>query len=246
MDWKNYTWINEDRLYAPKRKVNNRRSHFHPHIIGSFYSVKNKRPVAYESLPERIFYYYLEIDTEVIRYYVQPIEVPVFDGKEEWIHVPDVLAFKQRCNPLLYQVKLEPEATHNEHVELCNRYCRAVALEQSWEYNVIYPKQLPEDVQYNLKLLKGFLKERKYYSQWIEMVTYRLRCIESCSIEYLASTFINTFDPLLIKPLIFHLIANGTFLTDVTVRISSQSIVTFNAQIRSPFSHLEGGTMYGV
>ncbi|MFF2018926.1 hypothetical protein [Paenibacillus sp. NPDC058177] len=246
MEWENRTWVNEDVLYSPKRKVNNRRSHFYPHIIGSFYSTKNLKPVAYESLSERMFYYYLEIDTEVKRYYVQPIEVPVFDGKEEWIHVPDVLVYKQRFNPLLYQVKLEPETTQNDNVELCNRYCRAVALEQNWEYDVVYPMQLPKDVQYNLKLLKSFLKERKYYPQWTEKVTYRLRCIESCSIEYLASSFINTIDPLFIKPLIFNLIAKGIFFADITERISSQSIIILNSQNLSSLKSLEGGNMYGV
>ncbi|WP_342478986.1 hypothetical protein NYE24_14625 [Paenibacillus sp. FSL H7-0350] len=246
MEWENHVWNNEDMLFSPKRKVNNRRSHFHPHIIGSFFSVKNGRPVEYESLSERLFYYYLELDTEVIRYYVQPVEVPVYDGKEEWIHVPDVLVFKKRLNPLLYQVKLEPEATLDEHVELCNRYCRAYVLEKGWEYQVIYPKQLPQAISYNLKLLKGFLKERKYYLRWCELVTYRLRCIESCSIEYLASTFTDTSDPLLIKPLIYHLIAKGIFMADVNERITSQSQITFNSQTNAPFIGIHGGALYGV
>ncbi|WP_025693121.1 PDDEXK family nuclease [Paenibacillus zanthoxyli] len=242
MEWKNRIWVNEDNLYSPKRKVNNRRSHFHPHIIGSFFSQKNLRPVEYESLSERLFYYYLELDSEVIRYYVQPIEVPIYDGKEEWIHIPDVLVFKQRFNPLLYQVKLEPEETPNEHVEICNRYCRAYVLEENWEYHVIYPKELPETLSYNLRLLKGFLKERKYYPQWCESINYRLCCIESCSIENLASTFTDAIDPLLIKPLIFHLIAKGTFLTDVNEKITSQSIITFNYQSIASFAYIQGGT----
>ncbi|MEK8210348.1 hypothetical protein NST41_32660 [Paenibacillus sp. FSL L8-0696] len=208
-------WVKEDMLYNAKRKVNNRGSRYHNYIIGSFYSPKNQRTVEYESLSKRLFYYYLELDTEVIRYYVQPIEVPIYEGKEEWIHTPDALVLRQRRIPLLYQVKLEPEEKPNERIEICNRHCRSYALEQNWEYHVVYPKTMPQSFLYNLKLLKGFLKERKYYPIWCESVTHRLHCIESCSIEYLASTFIDSYDPLLIKPLIYHLIAKGTFLTNV-------------------------------
>lgn len=90
------------------------------------------------------------------------------------------------------------------------------------------------------------MKERKYYPSWYESVTYRLRCIESCSIEYLASTFTDISDPLLIKPLIYHLIAKGTFMADVNERITSQSKITFNSQTNTPFTSIPGGALYGV
>ncbi|MCP3797580.1 hypothetical protein [Paenibacillus sp. CH40] len=157
----------EDELYLPKRKVSNRGSHYHHHIIGSFFSQKNKRTVEYESLSERLFYYYLELDTEVIRYYVQPVEVSIFEEGHEWFHVPDVLVFRQGHIPLLYQIKLEPkEERNNDRTELCNKYCRTYASKKDWEYQVVFPKTPPISLSRNLKFLKGFLKERKYYSQW--------------------------------------------------------------------------------
>lgn len=84
MDWSNKTWELEDKAYAPKRRVNNKGSHWYPHIIGSFNSIRNKRVVEFESLNERMFYCFLELDLDVIRYYVQPIRVPIITDNEEW------------------------------------------------------------------------------------------------------------------------------------------------------------------
>lgn len=247
MDWRNRVWTKEDVLYYPKRKVNNRGSRYHHHIIGSFYSQKNKRTVEYESLSERLFYYYLELDTEVVRYYVQPVQVLIYEGKEEWFHVPDVLLFRQRCMPLLYQVKLEPEEeAKNDRVELCNRYCRTYAMQRDWEYHVVYPKSLPESLSRNLRFLKGFLKERKYYPQWNDRVIDRLQNIGKCTIEHLASTFEDSVDPLLIKPLLYHLVAKGTFITDVNEAITSQSVISLNARVASLVSKIDGGMLHGV
>ncbi|OBY81427.1 hypothetical protein BBG47_01110 [Paenibacillus sp. KS1] len=71
--WSTTNWAEEDKLFMPKRRVNNRNSYSHPHIIGSFYSQRMKRVVEYESLGERLFFYYLELDRAVMRYYVQPV-----------------------------------------------------------------------------------------------------------------------------------------------------------------------------
>lgn len=90
-------WAEEDKLFMPKRKVNNRNSYSHPHIISSFYSQKMQRVVEYESLGERLFYYYLELDHALIRYYVQPVEVPMpkkNDLEDPWFHIPDELVFR--------------------------------------------------------------------------------------------------------------------------------------------------------
>ncbi|MBP1992433.1 hypothetical protein [Paenibacillus eucommiae] len=102
-DWSNMNWKQEDFLYTPKRKVNNWSSHQHPHIIGSFYSHKTERPVEYESLGERLFYYYLGLDQSVVRYYVQPVEVSIENhGEEAWNHIPDTLVFRKHTIPFLY------------------------------------------------------------------------------------------------------------------------------------------------
>ncbi|OME86089.1 hypothetical protein BK120_08860 [Paenibacillus sp. FSL A5-0031] len=105
MDWNNKTWEFEDEAYSPKRKFNNKGSQWHPHIIGSFYSFRNSKVVEFESLNERLFYYFLELERDVVRYFVQPIQVPILTDKKEWFHIPDVLVFRQGSQPALIQIK---------------------------------------------------------------------------------------------------------------------------------------------
>jgi hypothetical protein len=106
MDWTNCKWEQEDELYYPKLRVDNKISWQRPHIIGTFRSVKLKKDVEFHSLGERLFYYFLEIDTAVVRYYVQPIEIQMqslnFEGQtRQWKHIPDVLVYRQGYKPLL-------------------------------------------------------------------------------------------------------------------------------------------------
>lgn len=244
-DWSMKDWTVEDRLYAPKRKVNNRNSHQHPHIIGSFYSQKMERTVEYESLGERLFYYYLELDQSVMRYYVQPVEIPIQSGEEVWNHVPDTLVFRRNNIPFLYQVKHEPEEEQDERLERVNRYCEQYALNQDWTYVVIYPKTMPPVLSRNIRFLKNFIKERSYFSKWEEQVAYRLVCLESSTVQNLADSFSNEFHPLLIKPLVFHLIAKGVFQVDVDQVIGSSSIVTIN-QLMNPLIQEERKVLMGV
>lgn len=241
MDWSTKTWEIEDRAYAPKRKVNNKGSRWHPHIIGSFYSHKNGRTVEYESLNERLFYYFLELDQDVIRYYVQPIKVPMVTDEEEWFHIPDVLVFRQEYCPLLFQIK-ESESDNLEHkTQQSNAECEAIAGLYGWTYSVIYPKTLPSPLPRNIRFLAGYLRVRNYYKDWYDQVIYRLRCIGPCTVDQLSSSFMDSIDPLFIKPLVFHLVATGYFLADVSQIISSKSIVIINSEMRSTLSITEGG-----
>jgi hypothetical protein len=108
VDWSSkQSWEKEDLLYSAKRKVNNTGSRSHLHIIGSIFSRKMNRSIAYESLwGECLFYYFLELDPLTIRYYEQPVLVPYKILNEKYVleeinHVPDVLGFRQGSVPHL-------------------------------------------------------------------------------------------------------------------------------------------------
>ncbi|HEY2492284.1 MAG TPA: TnsA endonuclease N-terminal domain-containing protein [Paenibacillus sp.] len=243
MDWGMECWERKDELYAPKRKVNNRGSKQHPHIIVGFYSEKMDRSIEYESLAERLYYYFLELDHEVKRYYVQPVEVPipVGDKKSEdkfWMHVPDVLVFRQGSIPLLYQVKSE-ENSDDLRLQVKNHYCELYADRNNWKYHVIYPKTLPPTLQRNIRFLKGFLKERYYYDKWRQITIHRLSILGNTTIQSLSESLKDHTDPLLIKPLIFHLIAHGFINLDVQREINSRSEIHLNNHMINTLS--EGG-----
>lgn len=248
-DWSEHNWIEEDRLYAPKRKVNNRNSHLHPHIIGSFYSQKLQRVVEYESLGERLFYYCLELDQAVIRYYVQPIEVPMPKSNDignEWLHVPDVLVFRTGSIPYLYQIKNDPNDEIDDKLNMINTRCEQYAGKRGWIYFMIYPKTMPQVLSTNIRFLKNYLKVRQYYPQWRDKVLYRLGCMERTSVHLLAESFREQIDPLILKPLIYHLIAIGLFLANVKETIDLHSEVTLNQQMNPMIPEDMEGITYVV
>ncbi|WP_338540622.1 hypothetical protein [Paenibacillus tundrae] len=224
--WENYNWINEDQEFLPKRRVDNKISWQRPHIIGSFYSRKMKRTVEYHSLNECLFYYYLEVDVFIVRYYVQPIEVPIAyttkgGERKYWPHVPDVLVFRAGYQPILYQIKESPDYS-GEIFNTCNSHCEKMANLKNWKYHIIYPKQLPKIVLSNIQKLQGYLRERKLYSIIRKDVMFNLTLNGPLSIEDLSHCF-PPYTSVDIKPFLFHLIATGEVNTNITIPISRHS-----------------------
>ncbi|NOU84137.1 hypothetical protein GC101_35395 [Paenibacillus sp. LMG 31459] len=239
MDWTHKDWTLEDQLYSPKRRIDNKISWQRPHIIGSIISAKmDNRDVEYHSLNEQLFYYLLELDPEVIRYYVQPVEIAIkhldSEGQEKsWMHVPDTLVFRQKQIPLLVQIKETPEEQSKTFLR-CNRACSLHAERIEWKYQVIYPKTLPEKVLINLKFLSQFRKSRKYYEQWIDQVMIKASYLEGVSIIELALSFSGITDFRIILPIIYHLIAKGKLGIDILEKVSEQS--KFSAvNVMNPF-----------
>lgn len=230
MDWLHKTWTEEDVAYAPKRQVHNRASWLKPHNIGSFYSVKNGRDVAYESKNECLFYFLLELDPKTVRYYPQPLEIPMSGRNQHgrfntWSHFPDVLVFRQGNPPSLFEVKESPELLSKGFVYTKAR-CIQFAEERGWRYNVIYPKQIPNEIIYNLNFLVGYLKKRIGFDRWISEVVDRLQYMQPCSIEELSETFRSKVNPLFIVPVIYHLIVTGKFSVNLNRKIDQFSEVS--------------------
>lgn len=229
MDWTSKSWNEEDEQFSPKRKVDNKLSWIIHHLIGSFHSVKMDRTVMYESLGECLFYFYLELDHSVMRYYDQPVEVKFRSLKKdgdikEWVHVPDVLVFRNGSTPFLYQIKENPSNTPKH--ELINRRCIGYANEKGWVYKVIYPKQIPKTILRNIKFLHASLKNRKWFDEWIPIVVMRLKYLRTITILDLAKSFSPEISPLFVLPVIYHLIAKGVFTTNIYQEIDEYSEIS--------------------
>jgi hypothetical protein len=156
LDWLKKSWINEDQEFAPKRKVNNKKSKFMPNNSGYLYSQKMKRHIGYESLwGECLFYYFLELDPLTVRYYEQAVEVPImfFDENNKlksWKHVPDVLAFRQGFQPHLFQIKSEGYQA-NQKDAVIEKYCKIYTGKRNWHYSLIKPKEaIPKEIISNV------------------------------------------------------------------------------------------------
>jgi hypothetical protein len=205
-------WEIEDKLYSPKRKTNNRQSKYIQHIMGSFYSIKMKRPVHYESLwGECLFFYILELDPFTVRYYEQPVEVPIYyqdknGALSHWIHVPDVLIFRTDNKPILAQIKVELiESPKDKHIEKeCEDFCE----KKGWYYKTVVTKDLPEILKKNVLFLWNFKKERAIYHDLIPQVQKVMDDNEKFKILDLSQS-IKDCDYREVIPLIYYMISNG-------------------------------------
>ncbi|MDC3414772.1 hypothetical protein [Terrihalobacillus insolitus] len=238
-------WQEEEMEYYPKRRVNNKISWKIHHLMGSFYSNKMKRTIEYESIGECLFYYALELMEQVDSYYVQPLEIEIPFIKKDgdisrWVHVPDALVFGEGIKPTIVQIKEAP--SESEKHQIINQACDRYASNKGWNYQVIYPKKLPKTVLYNINYLNGSLKKQKRFEEWIPEIIYRLKVLGESTVYELSQTFSTKVNPLMIMPVIYHLIASGKFHIDITKKIDENSVIkikNFNEQLL-PYLNLEG------
>ncbi|OCT12539.1 hypothetical protein A8709_32475 [Paenibacillus pectinilyticus] len=249
MDWKSKKcWAQEDALYFPKRKVNNKGSRNHEHIIGSIPSRKMNRSIGYESFwGECLFYYLLEIDPLTVRYYAQPVEVTYTELNAQYAlvekkHVPDTLVFRQTYRPHLFQVK-----GGNNFIEQKPHLFQAsskYAQEHGWCYSVVHPKLIPSKVQSNLILLMNYMKPREYYDAWIPEILNKMLYLKNPTVEHLAKSFSAKIDHRDILPIIYHLIFRGDLRTDIFIPVNICSVLELGDLSKDliTYFHLEGDT----
>lgn len=232
-------WKKEDDLYAPKRKVDNKGSRKRPHIIGSFFSNKNGIVVEYHSLNECIFFYLLEVDRTVLRYYPQPVEVPLVALNKKgqihkWVHVPDVLVFRDNRKPYLFQVKESPENLSKIAI-FNNIKANNYARKRGWEYKMIFPKQMPKVVIKNLKFLVHYLRERDYFSFLGPNIIRTLKRRKSLTIRELSNYAPKTYHSSYVYPYIYYLMAMGYLLYDLEKPITLETELKSNSQFTEGF-----------
>lgn len=239
MHWIGKSWEKENVEFAPKRKVDNKGSRKRPHVIGAFHSHMMNVVVEYESLNEWAFYSLLELDTNTVRYYVQPVQihVPYTDdvgNLKSWLHVSDVLVFREGSIPHLYQIKESPNNS-DKKLKIINKACEKYAASRGWGYTVIYPKSLPKVVSMNIDLLAGFTKTRKWFHSYSPQVISKLRFVGEASITELSQSFIPQYDPLLVLPVIYHLIATGYLWVNIDEPITEYSTVRILSETNQLF-----------
>lgn len=242
MYWNGKSWEKEDVEFAPKRKVDNKDSKERHHVIGAFHSHKMNVVAEYESLTEWAFYSLLELDKDTVRYYVQPVRIHVpysdeFGNLKSWVHVPDVLVFREGSIPHLYQTKETPDDS-GEKLKIIDKACKRYATSRGWDYSVIYPKSLPKVASRNIDFLTGFTKTRKWFDSYSPRVMSKLRFIGQTSITELSQSFIPQYDPLFVLPVIYHLIAKGHLWVNINEPISEHSVVRISSETDRLLLHI--------
>lgn len=232
MEWSSkLSWEVEDQEYQAKRKVDNKQSFYHRHMMGSYPSYTMGRKMRYESNNEKLFFFLLDLDPEVIRFYEQPVEIPVRYLKgngviSKGVHVPDILIFREGSVPWLVQVK-EPDPALQEDIPFLKlqEICQEFAHSKGWKYSVVFPKDLPNQLQRNIKFLVNFLHLNNGPDDLINRLTSYLEFRGSTSIVQLSELYQLEYRSHQVKPVIFHMIAKGILSTDLSMPITSLSMV---------------------
>lgn len=217
--------------FSPVRKVGNRHSRKVPHLKGSFFSFKLDKVIEYESLSESIFYLFLELNQNVSTYYPQPlkIKVPYFtEGGEVcfWDHVPDVLVFWGMVDrrPTLYQIKYKAD-TADRKQQLINNSCKKYTKEKNWIYKVVEIEGISKCISKNMQFIFGHLKERKYYKEITPIIEQIVAKREVTSIHDVIKSLESQYSEMFIIPTLYHLIAKGVLLVDLTEIINDRSMI---------------------
>ncbi|MUK89319.1 hypothetical protein GMD78_13150 [Ornithinibacillus sp. L9] len=242
MDWlQKKNWFKEDEEFSPKREVNNKKSKFMHHSTGHVYSRKMKRHVGYESLwGECLFYYFLELDPLTVRFYEQPVEIPIryFNENnilESWIHVPDVLVFRQGFKPHLYQIKIEGYDEKTKDVVI-NKACEKYSEKRNWDYSLLKTKEgIPDVIISNVFLLTNFLKPRKHYEKYIPEIINKMKYVEQITVIELAKSFSAKADFRFVLPIVYHLIGIGRLRTNLYETINEKSEVQLGSNLDDVF-----------
>jgi hypothetical protein len=122
--------------YTPTRKITNRGSSKN---TGYFPSIKNKRPVAFESHIERDYIYLLEFDKDVVSYFEQPLKIKYDINNGTYTYIPDFLVNRTNKTQII-EIKpynklkkiMEDEKKRIKYV-MAYKYCNA----NGYEFKIV-------------------------------------------------------------------------------------------------------------
>jgi hypothetical protein len=101
-------WLNIENqvklMYIAARKIKNSGTKKN---TGFFPSIKNERPVAFESLLERDYIYLLEFDSDVLCYKEQPITITYCHSNKNYKYTPDFLVQRKNRTQL---IEIKPQS----------------------------------------------------------------------------------------------------------------------------------------
>lgn len=141
-------------------------------------------------------------------------------------HKPDVLTFREGSRPYLFQIKGGNQIV--EQKPNVYRACLNYAQDRGWGYEVVNPKvTIPEIIKENILFLVNYLRPRDYFADLIPEVNRRVQYLHKVDVLRLAKSFEPKLDYRHVLPLIYHLIATGSLITDISKKVDSSSEVAF-------------------
>jgi len=209
--------------YTPSRKINNTGSKKN---IGFFPSIKNGRPVAFESHIERDFLYLLEYDKSVLNYYEQPFTINYKHNNQQRRYTPDFLVIRSDKTQV---IEVKP---YEKYLQIINNEEKKVKYDTGSKYCVShgYEFKIVTDVEIrsgcffnNIKYLFAYSRLKVPASKKILVRNYLISSGPSTIATVINELSHNTSDFSTYYSYILSLLYYQDISTDLTTEVSKYS-----------------------
>lgn len=204
-------------------------------ITGYFYSNKNKRTIAFESLVERDYYLLLEFDGSVEKYEEQPIAIKKKVNGREITYFPDCLVtFKPELNKLqqLTEIKTSKELKNKDKAEkLKNKFTamEEYAEKNNLDFKIILDTDIRGQYLENLKFLYRYSDPPKSITSYKGNIIEALNKRKSMTVsEILDGIAKDKSERAWILPIIWHLIYVKGLKADLNKQLTNSSVLEVN------------------
>ncbi len=204
-------------------------------VTGYFYSNKNGRTIAFESLVERDYYLLLEFEASVEKYEEQPLSITKQVNGRETTYFPDCLVtFKPEFNkaPQLTEIKTSKELKNKDKAEkLKNKFTamREYAKENGMDFKVVLDTDIRGQYLENLNFLYRYSDTPKSIASYKGNIMETLNNRKSMTVsEILDSVAKDKSERARIIPIIWHLVYVTEVKTDLNKPLTNSSILEVN------------------
>lgn len=202
------------------------------HLPGRYWFATTGEHVMYESRMELKTLMMLDFDPDVVTVAAQPFALALTDGdfgKTTRLHIPDYLARRARGRDLVIDVKPAPFADkpRNRQVFAATRDACAVA---GCDYEVVTDHD--PVVLANVEWLAGFRRVPAKLEDVLAPVEDALRdCPSGMVLRELVRRFEPDVPEAVVRPVVMHLLWNGTLRTDLCAApLSEGTVVRLNGR----------------
>jgi len=212
----------------PVRKITNTGSRKNTGLVPS---LKNERPIAYESLIERDCIYLFEFDDTVISFSEQPLRISYIIANKSHYYTPDFQVYYRNSKTVIFEVK--PQTTWDKIKENESKYLKYIAanrycIANGFEFRILTDIDLRSgSLLKNIKFLFGYsrLEVPASVKLYINNVLYQHGSISICELlSYLAdltgkSSSVN-------YQYVLSLLYSKYFKTNLDILISKSSLIS--------------------
>lgn len=207
----------------PVRKPKSHKNH--RHIPGEFWLSKLKRSVTYESRLEMVILKQLDFDPLLVGVLPQPFVLSFAADGTRYRHIPDFLAWRKDCCPLLIDVKPK-KYIDKERNKTAFEASRAACSRMGWEYAI--ESEPSAYFLANLNWLAGFRREPPNFNDFAEDLIER--AMYPITISDLLRGFANGT---LTRPTLFYLMWSQVITFNMTVMLSDSTMVCLAGRAHS-------------